>query len=250
MKIVVIGGTGLVGAKLVRQLGEAGHETVVAARSTGVDTVTGTGLAEAIAGAEAVVDVSNPGYADPEAMLRFFEASGANLFAAEHRAGTRHHIAFSAIGTGRIDTGYYRAKDAQEDLVAASGIPFTIVRSTPLFEYIYAIVDAASDQQVVRVPPVRMRPIAADDVARVLARVALGRPENAIVEVAGPDVYPLSTLAENILVANEDSRSIVVDPDATFFGARIGDEPLTGGANPRQGDMGFEDWLRRSLIPA
>ncbi len=170
MKIVVIGGTGLVGEKLVRQLGQAGYETVVAARSTGVDTVTGTGLAEAIAGADVVVDVSNPGYADPEAMLRFFETSGANLFAAERRAGTRHHIAFSTIGTGRIDTGYYRAKDAQEDLVVASGIPFTIVRSTPLFEYIYAIIDAESDKREVRVPPVRMRPIAADDVARVLRR--------------------------------------------------------------------------------
>lgn len=250
MKIVVIGGTGLVGEKLVRQLGRAGHETVVAARSTGVDTVTGAGLAEAVAGADVVVDVSNPGYADPEAMLRFFETSGANLFAAEHRAGTRHHIAFSTVGTGRIDTGYYRAKDAQEDLVVASGIPFTIVRSTPLFEYIYAIIDAESDKREVRVPPVRMRPIAADDVARVLTRIAGASPVNAVVEVAGPDIYPLAELAAQILTANEDPRDVVIDKTAPFFGARIGEEPLIGGDRLQQGDMGFEDWLRRSLIPA
>lgn len=250
MRIVVIGGTGLIGAKLVRQLVAAGHEGVVAARSTGVDTVTGEGLDRVLDGADAVVDASNPGYGDPEAMRRFFEASGANLLAAERKAGTPHHVTLSAVGTERVESGYYVAKDKQEDLVIASDIPFTIVRSTPVFEYIYNIVDVDGDKDVVRVPPVLVQPVAADDVAKVLMRTALGRPTNAIIEVAGPDTYSLAALAEQILTANEDARSIVVDEQAPFFGAQVGGEPLTGGAHPRFGATNFEDWLRRSLVPA
>lgn len=250
MRIVVIGGTGLIGAKLVRQLTEAGHEGVAAARSTGVDVLTGEGLDRVLDGADAVVDASNPGYGDPAAMLKFFEASGTNLLAAERKAGIPHHVTLSAIGVERVGSGYYVAKDKQEDLVLASDVPFTIVRSAPVFEYIYNIVDVDGDKDVVRVPPVLVQPIAADDVARVLLRVALGRPTNAIIEVAGPDTYTLATLAGQILTANEDARSIVVDEQATYFGAHVGNEPLIGGTHPRFGSTSFEDWLRRSLVPA
>jgi uncharacterized protein YbjT (DUF2867 family) len=250
MRIVILGGTGLVGAKLVRLLSDAGHETIVAARSTGVDTVTGEGLIAALDGADAVVDASNPGYAESEAMLRFFQASGANLFAAEHTTRIAHHVVFSAIGAGHIDDGFYRAKEAQERLVALSGIPFTIVRATPLFEYLYAIVSDEREPERVRVPPVRMRPIAAEDVARVLARVAIAGPAGGVVEVAGPETFALSVLAEEVLAANEDPRRVVVDSAATFFGAHVDDRPLTGGEVPADGAIGFEDWLRQSLVPA
>ncbi|UIJ45535.1 NAD(P)H-binding protein [Sphingomonas cannabina] len=250
MRIVVVGGTGLVGSKLVEQLKQAGHEAVVAARSTGVDTVTGEGLARALDGAEVVVDVSNPGYADPAAMLRFFEASGAHLLAAERQARVRHHVIFSAIGSDRVSSGYFVAKNAQEALVADAGIPFTIVRSAPLFEYVFNIVDAGREEDAVRLPPVRIQPIAADDAVAALMRVALGPPENAIVEVAGPDSYLLSTLAEQILTADEDYRPVLVDEGASFFGARLDDASLTAGAGARIAGTGFEDWLRRSLAPA
>ena len=250
MRITVIGGTGLIGARLVRQLQQAGHEAVAAARSTGVDTVTGEGLDRALDGAVAVVDVSNPGYADPAEMLRFFRASSRNLVAAERKAGIRHHVLFSAIGTGRVNGGYYVAKDMQEALIAASDIPFTIVRSTPLFEYIYDVVDAGREAEAVRVPPVRIRPIGADDAAGVLARVAVGEPANAVVEVAGPNAYQLSELARQILTANEDYRPVVIDGDATFFGTHITGEPLTGGDAAGSGSLDLDDWLRRALVPA
>lgn len=250
MRITVVGGTGLVGAKLVRKLGEAGHDAVVAARSTGVDLLSGDGLARALEGAEVVVDASNPGYADPEAMLRFFEQAGANLLAAEQHAGIAHHVTFSAIGTERIGGGYFRAKNEQEELVATSGIPFTIVRSTPLFEYLDRLVDAGREEDGLSMPPLRIEPIAADDAARVLLDVATGRPANAIVEVRGPDSYALTDLAEKMLIADEDYRPVRADPDAPFFGARLGAETLAAGPGARTGTTGFEDWLRRSLAPA
>jgi uncharacterized protein YbjT (DUF2867 family) len=250
MRIAVIGGTGLIGARLVRQLRQAGHEAVVAARATGVDTVTGAGLDRALDGADAVVDVSNPGYADPAEMLRFFRASSRNLVAAERKAGIRHHVLFSAIGTGRVNGGYYVAKDMQEALIAASDIPFTILRSAPLFEYIYDVVDAGREAEAVRVPPVRIRPIGADDAAGVLARVALGEPANAIVEVAGPNTYALPELAQRILTANEDYRPVLIDGDASFFGAHIAGEALAGGDAARPDLTDFEAWLRRALVPA
>ena len=249
MKIVVVGGTGLIGSRLVRALVHAGHDVVAAARSTGVDIVTGVGLASALKGAEVVVDASSPGYAATAEMQRFFEEAGATMLALERRAGVGHHVTFSAIGSDRIDSRYFRAKNAQEDLVVASDIPFTIMRSAPLFETIYDIVGAQSDRPAVRLPPVRLRPIAADDAALVLARVALGAPENAVVEVAGPDTYALSTLAEQILTANEDLRPVLVDDAAPFFGGHVG-EPLTGGLYPQIGITEFEGWLHRSLIPA
>lgn len=250
MRIVVVGGTGLIGSRLVRELEQAGHAATVAARSTGVDIVTGAGLDRALDGADVVVDASNPGYADPAEMLRFFEAAGANLLAAEARAGVGHHVTFSAIGSNRIDGGYFLAKSAQEDLVTASSRPFTIVRSAPLYDYIFAIVGAQSDRPAVRVPPVRVRPIAAEDAARALLRVVLAPPENAVVEIAGPDTYALSALAGRILAAADDLRPVIVDDDAPFFGAHPGAEPLTGGMYPQIGTTDFEDWLHRALIRA
>ncbi|MGK6355725.1 SDR family oxidoreductase [Sphingomonas sp. DT-207] len=250
MRIVVAGGTGLVGTKVVRQLEAAGHDVVVAARSTGIDIVTGAGLDRALEGAEIVIDASNPGYVDPVDMLRFFEAAGATLLAAEHMAGIGHHITFSAIGAERIGSGYYRGKHAQEALVVASGIPFTIVRSTPLFEYIDAILDAGRSEESVRVPPLSVQPIATDDAARVLMQVALRDPINAIVEVAGPNIYALPDLAQQILTAAEDYRPVLVDVAAPFFGARPGVDALVTGETVRSGDTGFEHWLQRSLAPA
>ncbi|HSX56483.1 MAG TPA: NAD(P)H-binding protein [Sphingomonas sp.] len=250
MKVVVIGGTGLVGSKLVEQLGQAGHAAIAAARSTGVDTTTGAGLDAVLDGADAVVDASNPGYADPAEMLRFFELSSRTLLAAEKRAEVRHHIVFSAIGTGRVTGGYYRAKDVQEALVARSGIPFTIVRSAPLFEYIYDAFDADRAAEAVRVPSIRIQPIAADDAAAELLRLLQRPPVNAVVEVAGPNIYQLPSLAQQILTAKDDYRPVVTDGDATFFGARMTGEALTGGAEVEPDSISFQDWLRRSLAPA
>jgi uncharacterized protein YbjT (DUF2867 family) len=250
MKIVVLGGTGLIGAKIVARLTQQGHEAVAASRTTGVDLLTGTGLAAVLEGAGAAVDVSNSGYGDAEDMQRFFEASGPHLVTAARAAGIGNLVTLSAVGTGRLDSGYFRAKAAQEDLVVESDLPFTIVRSTPFFEYIYNIIDSCADGGFVRLPPVRMQPVAADDVASALARVATSPAGNGILEVAGPDTWQLPMLAQAILTANEDARTVIVDPDAPYFGAHIGDEPLVGGPHPRFAPTGFEDWLRRLMIPA
>jgi uncharacterized protein YbjT (DUF2867 family) len=249
MKIVIVGGTGMIGSKLVEKLTQQGHEAVAAARSTGVDTVTGAGLEPVLEGAAAVVDVSSSGYFDAGDMQRFFEASGPNLLAAERQAGVGHHVTLSAVGTGRVGSGYFRAKRPQEDIVVASEIPFTIVRSTPFFEYICDIVEASGDGGVIRLPPVRVQPIAADDVAKALLRVVLGPPANGIIEIAGPDAYRLPVLAEEILATNNDPRTIVADDEAPYFGARMGGEPLTG-EHPRFASTSFEEWLRRSRITA
>jgi len=250
MRITVVGGTGLVGTKLVRQLEVAGHQVVVAARATGVDIVTGTGLDRALDGAEAVIDVSSPGYADATGMLRFFERAGATLLAAEQAAGIRHHITFSAIGAERIGDGYYRAKRVQERLIVGSGIPFTIVRSTPLFEYIHDVIDAGRSEAEVRVPPIRVQPIATEDVARVLMQVALRDPVNAVLEVAGPNSYALPGLAQQMLTAGEDYRPVLTDADARFFGARLGEEKLVSDAAIGPGDASLENWFRGALAPA
>lgn len=246
MRITVVGGTGLIGARLVRQLETAGHQVVVAARSTGVDILTGAGLDRALDGTELVIDVSNPGYGDAAAALRFFETAGATLLTAERAAGIAHHVTFSAIGAERIDRGYFHAKKVQEQLVLGSDIPFTIVRSAPLFEYIHDIIYAGRSEDTVRVPPVRVQPITADDAAQVLMKVALRDPANAIVEVAGPNIYQLPELAEQILTGDEDYRPVLVDDDAPFFGTPLGDAALIAG--PDDGDFG--DWLRRALAPA
>ena len=239
----------MIGTKVVDRLTRRGHRAIAASRSTGVDAVTGDGLDQVLTGADVVVDVSSAGTSDAGGMLRFFEAAGATLASAEWGAGVAHHVALSAVGAGRVASGYFVAKRVQEDLVVASGIPFTIVRATPFFEYIYNIVDAGATGDIIRLPPVRVQPIAADDVADALVRVALGRPANGIVEIAGPDTCSLTSLAETILTANEDPRTIIVEDDAPYFGARLGDEPLTGGEHRQFASTRFADWLRGSFVP-
>lgn len=250
MRIVVVGGTGLIGSKVVDQLNGGGHDVRVAARSTGVDVTTGAGLDQALRGADVVIDTSNSGYFEADAMERFFRQAGIELFDAERRQNVPYHVALSAVGTDELDSGYFRAKKIQEDLVAGSDIPFTIIRSTPFFDYIYKIVDQGGPGGTLRLPPIPIQPIASDDVARALVRVALAGPTNSITEIAGPDAYLLSALAEEILTANEDCRTVVADPDALYFGARMNGAALTGADHPRFAPTSFEDWLRHSLATA
>jgi len=250
MNILVVGGTGMIGARLVERLRRQGHEVTAAARSTGVDVVTGQGLAAALEGAEAVVDTSNSGYFDAIGMQRFFEASGATLLSAARSAGVRHHVTLSAIGVGRLDRGYFRAKQAQEEIAAASGIPFTIVRATPFYEYIYNLIDEGGDEDALHLPPIWIQPIAADDVADALARLVLERPANGVIEIAGPELYRLPAIGEEMLTANEDIRAIVTDRDAHYFCAQMGDETLTGGDRAWLGPTLFDDWLRQSIAMA
>jgi uncharacterized protein YbjT (DUF2867 family) len=227
MRIVVVGGTGLIGSRLITLLGKGNHAVRSASRSSGVDTITGEGLADALAGMDVVVDVSNSPSAEPEAALRFFQASTGNLLAAERIAGVGHHVALSVVGTDRQpDSGYFRAKTAQEDLIRASNRPYTILKSTPFFEYIPGIVEAASDGDVLRVSTASIQPIAADDVVIALRDVALGGPQNREIEVVGPDRFHLNELAEQILAANSDPRAVIA-------GGRIGLGYL--GSQPAQG---------------
>lgn len=246
-KIVVIGGTGLIGRKLVAMLGRLGQEVIVAARATGVDLETGDGVDRALAGTDVVIDVSNSGYGDAAEMRRFFERAAARLLGCERKAGVEHHVVLSAVGTGRFGSGYFLAKQAQEDMVRASGLPYTILRSTPFFEYVYGIVDSFWDGEDIRLPPAAIQPVAANDVAEMVSRIALGRPSNGMTEIAGPDACQLPTLATMILTANEDLRHVVADESAPFFGARIGRESLTCGLLSHRAPTRFEDWLRQSI---
>ena len=213
MRIVVVGGTGHIGSRLVTALQDCNQDVVVASRSSGVDTITGEGLAEALDGAQIVVDVSNSPTIQDDIALDFFLTSGRNLLAAEHAAGIQHHVALSVVGTDRLpESGYFRAKMAQENLVRASRIPYTILRSTPFFEYLTGIVESAADGNVLRLSPAPIQPIAADDVVVALRDVTMGRPQNREVEIVGPDRYGLDELAEQILAANEDPRRVIADP--------------------------------------
>ena len=248
MKIVVIGGTGLIGTKLVQNLRQQGHEVVAASPSTGVNTLTGDGLAEALVGAEVVVDVANSPSFEDKAVLEFFETSGRNLLAAEAVAGVRHHVALSVVGTDRLlASGYFRAKMAQENLIKASPIPYTIVRATQFFEFVGAIAQLATEGPKVRLPPVLMQPIAADDVAAALADVALAAPLNGTVEVAGPEPIRQDDLVRRFLKATGDARTVIADPQALYYGIAVNDQSLTPGANPRLGSTRFADWLSRSV---
>ncbi|GLS22935.1 LysR family transcriptional regulator [Labrys miyagiensis] len=248
MKIVVIGGTGLIGAKVVTLLRLGNHEVISASPSTGVSTITGEGLAEALSGAEIVVDVSNSPSLKKNAALAFFEISGRNLLAAEAAAGVRHHVTLSVVGTNRLpESGYFRAKMAQENLVRASNAPFTILRSSPFFEYINGIVEADAEGDTLRVSPAYVQPIAADDVALALRDVVLGRAQNEEIEVVGPDSFRLSDLARTILAANEDPRFVIADPEALYFGVVLRDDTLMPGDHPRFAPTRFEDWLRRAI---
>jgi uncharacterized protein YbjT (DUF2867 family) len=243
MKIVVIGGSGLIGTKLVGRLRQSGHEVVAASPSSGVDTITGKGLSEALAGAEVVVDVANSPSFEDKRVLEFFETSGRNLLAAERAAGVGHHVALSVVGTDRLpENGYFRAKVAQENLIKASGIPYTILRATQFFEFIGGIIEAGADGDVIRLSPALVQPIASDDVAATLADLAAGSPVNGTVEVAGPEPIALDKLAGEVMAANGDGRRVVADIHARYFGSVLNDQSLTPGQNPRIGPTRFEDW--------
>jgi uncharacterized protein YbjT (DUF2867 family) len=247
MKIVVIGGSGLIGTKLVHKLREHGDEVVAASRSSGVNTLTGEGLAGALTGAQVVVDVANSPSFEDKAVLEFFETAGRNLLAAEAAAGVGHHVALSVVGTDRLPaSGYLRAKMAQENLIRASGIPFTIVRATQFFEFVGSIAQSATDGTTVRLPPALMQPIAADDVAAALADIALGEPINGMVEVAGPEPIRQDELVRRFLSATGDARKVITDVHARYYGTELNDQSLMPGDNPRIGPTRFEDWLSHS----
>ena len=250
MKIVVIGGSGLIGKKVVRDLRQRGHEAVAASPSTGVNAVTGEGLAQALAGARVVIDVSNAPSWEDDAVLAFFETSGRNLLSAEAAAGVGHHVALSVVGTERLlASGYFRSKLAQENLIKASPIPYTIVRATQFFEFVGGIAQFATEGQTVRVPPVLMQPVAAEDVAAVVADVALAAPLNGTVELAGPEPIRQDDLVRRFLSATGDARTVVTDPRALYYGIKVDDQSLTPGDHPRIGPTRFEDWLRHNAEP-
>ena len=248
MKIVVIGGTGLIGKKLIPLLRARGHEAVAASPGTGVNTLTGEGLAKVLAGAQVVVDVSNSPSFEDKAVLEFFETSGRNILAAEAAAGVGHHVALSVVAADRLpDSGYMRAKVAQERLIKGGKVPYTIVRATQFFEFLGGIAGSGADGGVVRLPDAPMQPLAADDVAAALADVATGPPSNAILELAGPEKESMAAFVRRALAASGDTRTVVADPQARYFGAALDARGLTpDGANPRIGPTRFEDWLSRS----
>jgi uncharacterized protein YbjT (DUF2867 family) len=248
MKIVVIGGSGLIGTKLVNKLRERDHEVLAASPSSGVNTITGEGLAKALAGAQVVVDVANSPSWEDKAVLEFFETSGRNLLAAEAAAGVRHHVALSVVGTERLlQSGYFRAKMAQEELIQASKIPYTIVRATQFFEFVNGIAQTATEGQTVRLPPALMQPIVSDDVAAALADVAIKAPVNGMVELAGPELIRQDELVRRFLSAKQDAHQVVTDVHARYYGIELNDQSLTPGDNPRIGPTRFEDWLSRSI---
>ena len=247
MKIVIIGGTGLIGTKLVNNLRQQGHEVVVASPSRGINSVTGEGLAAALAGAQVVVDVTNSPSWEDKAVLEFFETSTRNLLAAEAVAGVRHHIALSVVGTERLlASGFFRAKMAQEKLIQASPIPYTIVRATQFFEFVGSIANSATDGQTVRLPSALLQPIVSDDVATALACVAVAEPLNSMVELAGPEAIPLDEVVRQFLKANRDPRTVITDEQAIYFGVPLKQRSLVPDGTPRLGATHFEAWLRRS----
>lgn len=248
MKIVVIGGSGLIGTKLVKTLRQQGHEVVAASPSSGVNTLTGEGLAEALRGTQVVVDVANSPSFEDKAVLAFFETSGRNLLPAEAAAGVRHHIALSIVGIDRTpDNGYFRAKVAQEKLIEASGIPYTIIRSTQFLEFLGGIAASSADGNIVRLSPGLFQPIAADDVAAIVADVALAAPRNGIVEIAGPERAPFNEIVARYLKAVGDPREVVSDPAARYFGGRVEEHSLVPLGEARLGRIGFDKWLSRSI---
>jgi uncharacterized protein YbjT (DUF2867 family) len=244
MKIIVIGGTGLIGSKLVTKLNEHGHEAVAASPASGVDTLTGEGLAEVLEGADVVIDVSNSPSFEDKAVMEFFTTSTRNLLDNEMVAGVKHHVALSVVGTERLnDSGYFRAKQAQEELIRSSGVPYTIVHATQFFEFIKSIAAAATDGDQVRLAPVLIQPMAADDVAKAVGKIAVGAPINGVVEVAGPEQFRLDELIQRGLSARQDPRKVVPDPDARYFGALLGERTLVPGDGARRGEIRFQQWL-------
>ena len=250
MKIIVIGGTGLIGSKTVAILRQGGHEVLAASPNSGVNTITGEGLNEALAGAQVVIDLANSPSFEDKAVLEFFETSGRNLLAAEAATGVRHHVALSIVAIDRTDNGYFRAKVAQEKLIKTSDIPYTIVRSTQFLEFLGGIADLSADGNLVRLPPVLFQPIAADDVAANVADVALAPPRNGIVEIAGPERAPFNEIVARYLKAVGDPREVVSDPEARYGGGRVEEYSIVPLGEARLGRIGFDEWLRRSQAAA
>jgi uncharacterized protein YbjT (DUF2867 family) len=251
MKIVVIGGTGLIGSKTVAILRQSNHEVVAASPKSGINTLTGEGLEEAVAGAQVVIDLANSPSFEDEAVLEFFETSGRNLLPAEVAAGVRHHVALSIVGTDRTpDNGYFRAKVAQEKLIETSGIPYTVIRSTQFLEFLDGIAASSADGNTVRISPGLFQPIAADDVAAMVADVALAAPRNDIVEIAGPERAPFDEIVARYLKAVGDPRGVVSDPEARYFGGRVEERSLVPLGEARLGRIGLDEWLHRSRAGA
>lgn len=251
MKIVVIGGTGLIGSKLVSNLAGQGHDAVAASPASGVNTITGEGLAEVLAGASVVVDVSNSPSFEADAVMKFFETSTRNLLAAETAAGVKHHVALSVVGTDRLpDSGYFLAKLAQEKLIKESSIPYSIVHATQFFEFFKSIADAGTVDNKVHLAPVLVQPMAADDVAAAVAKVATGTPLNGTLDIAGPEQFRLDQFIREGLNARNDPREVIADPDGRYFGARLGQRTLVPAGEAQLGDTQFKDWLERSTKAA
>jgi uncharacterized protein YbjT (DUF2867 family) len=247
MKILVIGGTGLIGSKLVGLLVQRGHEAIAASPATGVNTITGEGLADALAGVQVVVDVANSPSFEDKAVLEFFETSGRNLLAAEAKAGVGHHVALSVVGTDRLtDSGYFRGKIAQEKLIKAGNIPYTIVRSTQFFEFLGGIVQSGTDGDVVRLPAGYVQPIASDDVALAMADATLGAPLNGTIEIAGPVRERMGALVQRYMQKTGNTRKVVASAQTPYFGALLEDDTLVPGPNPRLGRIDFETWFART----
>lgn len=248
MKIVVIGGTGLIGSRVVTQLKALGHEAIAASPNTGVNTVTGEGLGEALSGAQAVIDVANSPSFEADAALDFFTTSGENLLAAGAAAGVAHHIALSVVGTDRLQSsGYFRAKLAQEELIKASPIPWTILRSTQFFPFVAGIIQSGSMGDEVHLSSAMVQPVAAEDVVEALVEIVLGQPLNNTVEIAGPEAIRMDAFAQEYLDAREDRRKVVAESDSLYFGTLIDDRSLTPGPNARLGTVTLEDWLRSTI---
>ena len=249
MNIVVIGGSGLIGSKLVQQLGEQGHQAVAASPNTGVNTLTGEGLAAVLQGASVVIDVSNSPSFEDTAVMEFFTTSTRNLLEYAAAAGVRHYVALSVVGTERIpDSPYLRAKNAQETLIKDGGVPYSIVHATQFFEFVARIADEATDGTTVRLPPILIQPMAADDVAKAVGRIALGAPLNGTVEVAGPQRFRFDELIRQGLGARNDPRKVVVDPHARYFGAELGERSLIPADDARLGEIRFEEWLGQPVM--
>lgn len=250
MKIVVIGGTGLIGSKVVEMLSQKGHEAVAAAPSTGVNAVTGDGLAEALVGAEVVVDVSNSPSLEEQVAMDFFQGSGRNLTLAEASAGVLHHVALSVVGTDRLqESGYFRAKLAQEQLIKDSPIPYTLIRATQFFEFIRAIAQFSTDGDTVRLPPVQFQPMAADDVASAIVEVVLAEPVNGMIEIGGPDLFTLDGAIRQVLEFDNDPHKVVTDPGSTYFGIKVTERSLVPDAGARLGPTRLDWWLTHVPAP-